>query len=420
MITDTSGFSETLNITITSQYAPTVLGALAEIANVKGIIGSNPDTTDLQGQYNQGIKSVAYITSPIRAVFGVGVYIDLCDYYSALHPDKYITQEGRDGWITVWIDGSVGLSFNITPIGFGILQMPFAANLPDQKDTWDFSLLGANIPFLSTTAFSWSSSGINLGSIDTSPNLELGATIFNLGFSAAHFEVQKGVLDGIIENQILNGQAAGVYNAVEDFNTAAERFNNEFIDLRDGWKVAPSAVVKNFTYSDTTDEAAPYDGIINHIRGGSDLDSDGIPDNYYPILPTFFGIPFGGYELEVTFQNTGIEDCDYFIQVRGDLPAGWTIGAVDNDGFLAPIVDRKIDFVNVLPVGLTGEWITSRWAVCASESAPETAEVTFDLYGICHGPSPIFYCPLKLRHSIRFRSTEISHPLSLWTRPAGT
>ena len=157
MITDTSGFSEALNITITSQYAPTVLGALAEFANLKGIIGSNPDTTDLQGQYNQGIKSVAYFRGPfsrqVKIGFGVSIYIDLCDYYSAIHPDSYITEEGRDGWITVWIDGNIGLELGITPLGFGILQMPFSANLPDQKDSWDFSYLGPISHFSAQLSF---------------------------------------------------------------------------------------------------------------------------------------------------------------------------------------------------------------------------------------------------------------------------
>ena len=369
---------KTIAVEVSEQqaFSPTYLGALAEFANIRGILGKDADQSNLHGQYSQNIKNLAYFSA--QAVLGVGIYIDLADYYSAIHPENPITSEGVDEWITVWIDGQVGAGVGLTPAGMGILQIEFDPEAPDPKRTYEFTELSASIPFLKTTGFSWSDEGFDWGNLQTSPNTEISASLINLGFNVARFEIQKSVLDALVDLAITRGAPVGTLENPAGLDGAAGRLLNSMVEFKDGWKIYPKKTVKYFTRSDDTD--ASHDGALNHVRGGYDTDGDGVPDNLYPIMPTFMGIPFVGIKCEVTFQNTGTDVTDFFVKIKDELPQGWLIGAKDADVGFAPILDRKIDVTDVPPVGMNGSFVTTTWVVAASAEAPETADVTFELY----------------------------------------
>ena len=357
-------------------YSPTILGGLAEIANIRGLFGTDPVSSSLQGQYIQGKKSVAYFSA--QTILGISIYIDICDYYSALHPNDAITGEGAEGWITVWIDGQVGLAAGATPAGLGILQIPFEASMPDPPRRWDFNEFGLTIPFFEANSISWSEDGVNFGQTQLTPNTEISANVFNLGFSVAlRFEIQKDVLDSIINYVVTQGLTGGALTGPDDMISASVRLVDAFVEYEDGWRVKPKVTVKYYTKSDNND--AVVDGCINHIRGGGDINGDGIPDNFFPIMPTFFGIPYAGHEFYVTFQNIGTDTGNFFIKYKDDLPAGWSIGSVDDNGIIR-FFDGKIDLIDVPPAGSNGTFVITRWGVSASNSAPETAEITFELY----------------------------------------
>ena len=120
------------------------------------------DKNQIKVNYNQYKKIFAYVSGDIEILkaialkLGIEIYIDLADYYSAMYPSNPITEEGANGYITIWINGKAGLENKVPvcslfPVGMGITDpVSFNSNIdiPDQNKSFDFSLMKLKTPFV--------------------------------------------------------------------------------------------------------------------------------------------------------------------------------------------------------------------------------------------------------------------------------
>lgn len=369
--------------------ATTVLESLTEIANQRSIQNNYSGLYELYHDYNK--KQYAYFSgSPVPGV-GLSIYIDLADYYSSMskYSSNYITTEGHNGWITVYIDGSVGLDYAITP-GFGVsaLSTMNPPGLDPRREIWEIDALSSSMPFIQTNILEWTWDDDNGYSFDWGnasyfPTIEISATIVKLSTNATRFEIQKSNLDNIIDlmitaNQLSNGFIS--INNYSDYINKVENTCNQISTFQDIWKVFANNFTQFRQFTVTEDNIRPqYSGVLNHIRGGADINFDGIPDNYYPVLEqTQDGTIYNWSTEQVTFINTGNEYTDFIVKVV-DVPDGWLVGAIDND-IWDIISDHSITKENISPSGLYDDEIVTDWAFGAGVNAPEQAIVTFNLY----------------------------------------
>ncbi len=117
------------------------LDAMVQLANANSING------DIASQYVAGRKTLLWISAGLGThgvtLGSVTLYIDLVDYYSYISEDYSGSEEGDAGRITVWVDGSVGASASVLPVGFGICYVPFTWPETDPSRSWDLSSMTA-------------------------------------------------------------------------------------------------------------------------------------------------------------------------------------------------------------------------------------------------------------------------------------
>jgi uncharacterized protein (TIGR02145 family) len=356
---------------INSTSEISLLAALTNLANLRGNSFGN-----LANQYANNLKNLAFIS------FGtIEIFFDLDDYYSAMNPDQSITQEGKDGWITIWVNGKLGLGAKILPFGVGIAPpLSFSPPENDPKKSWELTLLSANLPFLYTSVIEYNNGGFDWGIIETIPQTSIGFEIIELDFNVIRFEIRKEALDQMfIATFLPQGSTNGILN-FEEIIQAGGNLIQSLIDFS-GEQVIPNPLLSSSSYrrfsSSDTDQTG-VDGVINFLNGGIDIDGDGTRDNYYPVMPiTLFGLPFGGYQAELTFQNTGFETADFYIKAK-NISDGWYVGA--DDGGWSPLVDNRFDFSNVDPNPWNNSVRTSNWAIACLSDSPAEATITFELW----------------------------------------
>ena len=363
-----------------STWAPSYFGMLAEIANV------GPEGT-LESLYGQNVKYLGYVSASIPIIdwlgvsAGVDLYVDLADYYSSLHEEATFSDEGHTGdWVTVWVDVHLGLGVSALPVGGGIIPIEFG-DVADPSREWSLDILSSSLFLAKLNGFSWSDSGFDWGTAAYAPSTDFSASVIEVGLNVARFEVQRDVLDAVVDLAVTAGSPVGsITQPTGGMLGAMVDLADALVDTKFG-KVVPTMPVRKFTKDDSA--VTGVDGVLNYMWGGLDVTEDGAPDNYYPVMPDILGIPYMGVPAEVTFQNTGETTASYFVKVS-NVPSGWLVGAVDG-GLWAPIVDRKVDISSVSPSDWNSEneddnWVTTEWAIAVTEDGPDYADVTFSLY----------------------------------------
>jgi len=193
-------------------------------------IGGN---NQIQSDYQNGKKWVAYfVAKPVQsgiASGGIKVIVDLADIAG-------ITEEGKNGWTTVWIDVVASIGVDGWPIGFGVQLRSYGANAPDSPVALFDLTTNATVNSIPVDILQVNSNGDY-----KTFNVKLGvASPFSFGeeFSVhgLSFEIKKENLINLIngcgspgisianfaKNIILNSIVSGEYSL----------FNNPFINFR--------------------------------------------------------------------------------------------------------------------------------------------------------------------------------------------
>jgi len=83
--------------------------------------------------YDDGEKWIAYfyVHNPYNPAQGINVSIDLADLTD-------VTEEGQRGWVTLWVDGMVGLDIDDDGwlVGFGATKRAYPPNIPDNHEDY--------------------------------------------------------------------------------------------------------------------------------------------------------------------------------------------------------------------------------------------------------------------------------------------
>ena len=367
-------------------FEPTVIGAMAELANLryKTLYG----LTLGEDYLFNGNKHLAYISGGHLGV-GIDLYIDIDDYYTVMHPEDPITGEGAkqpEHWVTVWVDGKIGLGAGL-PGSFGLVRVPRITFEDDPRRKWNVSGPGATLgPIVKVKWFEFTDQGFDWGKTDWFESVGIDFSIASLSGNVARFEIKKDVLDliiadafspvpGVIGGVVLNNFASNLIASLIGVES-----DNGQLTVGGTWISSIGFdSVRAFTVSDAPGGPATFGGTIDYVWGGLDIDGDGRPDNYYPVVPDILGIPFWGQRLDICFRNIGSEPASYFVRLVGDLPPGWMV--VADDGTDLPLlIDKKYDVPDVSPNQPYNDCNNTKWVVAATKDAAEFAKVTFELH----------------------------------------
>jgi len=173
----------------------------------------DPSNTTIAQDYANNQKWVAYVDAKIVqsgfASGGVQFLVDLADYSG-------VTAEGRDGWITVWIDVVASTDVEGPPIGFGLEKRAVDPNAPDMPTSLFSASLNQSFLYLPVLSLDVNSSGdhpsadlsLGTGSLWSEPSIDF--TVHGLSF-----EIRREVLDQLIANPLQPGMS------INDFCTGA-------------------------------------------------------------------------------------------------------------------------------------------------------------------------------------------------------
>jgi len=376
-----------------SYFAPTkipesIVGSLVNLANNLEVV-NEIENSRLFKEYHSGNKIYGYISY----LFGVKSFIDLADYYSAewtiTHPDKAgITAEGNKGWVTVWINKQFSKGWGM-PVGMGITP-PISYNdemdMPDPKKDLSLSLISLNLPGIQITKFESNSdsNGDSWNILEQEPTTDWGFSVGEISINMYRLEIKKSTLDQLINTAFLKYVDEGELKT-SNINRAIENLGTALYIIESNGSVNSNpneeGEFRAFTSSDNNNTI--YDGVIDFLRGGVDVDNDKYADNYYPIVPkTYKGLPLKENNTDLFFQNTGGNTADFVIKVINKTSDKWLVGS--NDDFVGLTSDKRYDFPNV-PVSkfykkdLYTQYPTN-WTIGCLYDAPDEAEITFELY----------------------------------------
>ncbi len=367
--------NNSFTINTVNQYLPNFLDLWVWLANQDNINGN------LAELYSQNKKKYFYISGSVDVGVGVKgtIYIDLADYYSGCsYNTSPQTIEGQAGWITCYIDLSLSIvSASVLPIGMGITPpKDFSPPICDTKRSlFSISALNGTIPFMELQAASWELGGFSTSSFSSNPTINIEASLLEFGTNLWRFEIQKSDLDQIINSTITAGFLNGTLSGLYSISDRTHILMNSLTSFQN-WMVFQGATnTRQFTYSDNNINPT-YDGYLSHLRGGLDINYDGIPDNKFHVYPSFVGFLYGD-ETKVTFVNKGNEPADFKVKVT-DVPSGWNIKAMDGNYW--PPIDHTFDIDAVVPNTNSNPITETTWSIGASETAVNPAIVTFSLY----------------------------------------
>ena len=324
----------------------------------------------------------------------VELYIDLADIYSYLMEqkgltDKIISEEGRKGWVTLWINGKLGAG-----LGFDswIGITPPAKVDDDQKDpTMKFNFDGPNIglPFLNINSVESNMDGESWGQITKTSTIDLDLTFIELEFNIYRFEVNIKTLSNLLKETFKLSLSNGSVTPL-----SVNFLLSEMLDFKDS-KLVPSSALEVLNepsaplfrpFSSTDNNKVGVDGVLNFLNGGIDENNDRKKDNTYPVIPkTWLGLSLPSNQAELTFQNTGEETADFYIKVK-KIPDGWVVGSNYYDDHKGSYISNSLpDLKYPFPNAPKSEWnnfFYTFWTIgCVdAENAKDAENITFELW----------------------------------------
>ena len=393
-----------------SRNSQNLIDALVNLANNRKDENGNL-VKPLKELYKENQKVFAFVNGdiplppPYNAIkLGTQIYIDLADVYSYLMKRKgfyneIITEEGSEGWVTVWINGKVGVSGDVGSIlGYSakIGITPPATiedDLKDPKMKFDFSGSSAKIPFLNASMVESDMNGESWGEIKKTNTVDFKVSIFELGFNIFRFEINIDELNSLLNNAFKSSLEYGELSSTSSNNFLSSTI--QFDESGSNPNINKSKLIPNKSlriqdsnanplfrpFSSTDNNKVGVDGVINFLNGGMDKNNDKIKDNFYPVIPNVYGLNHTDNQAELTFQNTGNETADFYIKIV-NVPTGWIVDSEDKrENILFPeLRDYRYD----LPDAPTAwnRFHYTFWTIGCIDAlnAPDNPELTFELW----------------------------------------
>lgn len=152
---------------------------------------------DLWEKYNDGEKMLFFIAPPLEFMIGGMFLIDLADLAG-------VTPEGQDEWVTMWIDGSFGVSAGVSPITFGVKSHFFEnPNNADNRVHLHDDLLNLNFFGSNVTIFHSDNTNNEIKLLEWATDFETDLSISILTYSIEgliSYEVKREKLIQLINN----------------------------------------------------------------------------------------------------------------------------------------------------------------------------------------------------------------------------
>ena len=312
-----------------------------------------------------------------------------------------ITSEGRDGYMTFWLNGSAALSIAAdatSPIGIKVLMPNTGTDDCCRDPSFDASISAVSVSFPGGEASyltvnkngKFHPEGAQLGVCPhCNVELKVEASLADISFNILKGELNTGVLADAFgdftdtekntceEDDGGNGVPAEGRSGVTQGFFASELMCSLFQGSERAIKTVVEKSVAPFTNFEhyTRDELAELDAtLFNRItsaKGGLDANGDGVGDMVFPA-----GIP--NQLLTVTTTGDIYETRQYFVELRNQQElkeAGWEIRPLRSDNN-----QYKIEDAPALSVNKTS------WIVTTTEDAPSPMEAEFVLVHDGIGP----------------------------------
>lgn len=317
-------------------------------------------------------KTLLSFSASAFKVFGINLYVDLVDYQSYLDSLDGKTEleaasvEGYNGWITIWVDAFANAGAGLLPASVGLVEVDLPSYVDDPRRKKEFSALSAEAGFIGVSGIQSNGTGAEVLNVNLNPKTNISASLIGGAFNIARFEIRAEDYT-LLMNSLMNMQVNPTMLAFEMINRIIEK-------EADDWRVrlkAGSFQVRAFT---SLDDNAPRNVSAEFMdfRGGLDLDSDGVPDNYFRSLPVItigdnFEIP-GWYQaydyLNISIVNNGNQEKDFIIKVI-ENPDDWGFGVYDEKNgilinFQGPL-DHKYNIYDVAPD--PHQIVTTHWRI---------------------------------------------------------
>ncbi len=329
---------------------------------------------ELSNQYDAGFKHLAsfYTREGFRVPFipvlrvgkvGVSLVLDVDDLISLLQGSlNYplpITGEGRDGYVTFWINADAALSAEASaqpPVGTSF-SIPFTGRHPANRESHNmdpafdatFSAMTVSLPTGSVSYLNVNENGnihpldAQIGTCTDCLKLEAGVSFAGVGFNLIKGEFNTKVLnEALTEFLRPDGDTCAEGQDTEPTGSVSqERFASELICslLQRGGKafqtIEDRAIAPFTSYEHVspdgvaTMDVAQFNRIVQ-IAGGHDVTGDGKPDMVFPHRDES-GSRISNIPLTVLTTSDLYDDREYFLELRNqqDLKdAGWTIHPV--------------------------------------------------------------------------------------------
>jgi hypothetical protein len=294
---------------------------------------------------------------------GAVMNVDLADYLS-------VTPEGRDGYLTVWLEGALtvlDVGRGIPIVNFGAAPIDFDVTEPDPRRSFSISLLSGTLPVAGFALGSWDSdSGFSTHSGAWEVHSEAVLSLLEISKGLYQFEVHRLVIDAATTTALNNGLLSPVA-PLTTIHQLQQQLVRELVEAQSGSFSGP---FRRFTGKDDgthVDNTAVLEHFAIKARDGS-----WIENLTFPTVPDLFGIPLVGWETGVRVRNVGNNTSHFFVKALS-WPAGWNVGANDG-GVLTPLLDHKWDFQLI-----AGQVVDLPFVVAPTSSAAD-GRIVFELW----------------------------------------
>ena len=355
-------------------------GRLSQTFDAMKARGTSTSFDNLEEEFQNGIGHQAYISGGAYKALDIGVYVDLDDVAG-------ITKEGKNGWVTVYIEAEASAGLG-TPVSFGLLKTDLKEDKADLIRGLQLagpSLSATNAIKLEYLLLDGEGGGNYIdASIDNSYDFNPSASLLSAATSLMRFEIRKPALNDILsEYKIIDGQRVrGIEE--DDLQQGFTSFKESgeigsvgdvlyiVYDLAEA-KLRSDLGIANFTRDFTAandGEAREFAAYIESASGGIDRNGDDLPDNYCPVDPDpQFGVSFG-WQFLVNVRAAGEAEAKYAVEVKDVSGEGWDVrNRLD-------ITNRVVTDESLSP----GELGSTSWTIEAAHDSEEETQVTFAVF----------------------------------------
>ena len=378
-----SGYSNEVSITPEAPPAtPDLLQGL--ISTQEALLGDGVsgefEWDDMREEYKNGVKHLAYLSAG-KFIFGFGVYIDADDYVGITEEGSSL-DGGNDGWVTIWVDGSIGIEAALPAFG-GVTKIEYDEDNPDPLREFQITRPGATASSINIEHLNYEEGRGFLGYVaEFEPTAEFRASIalIGVGRNVARFEIKRSDLDAIVNQAATLPTGSGIVSGLDETS-----LRNQFIGFLTAGDLGATGealyAVRDLFSGDATreftltDDGSPAEAraYIESSGGGIDANGDDVPDNLTPVDP----LPDKkyGWSYLLNVRATGNEETRYIVEA--DAPEGWRVRNANELVFTNP----RLSINEVSTETLTpGELGTTSWTIAAGPDATEEeVQVTFTL-----------------------------------------